>query len=88
MEGKHHKVVKGIGLMTMVWTDRINTFPIDYRIYDKDRNDMSKNDHFREMVTIASARGFQPYFVMFDSCYYGIDNLKCVSKFGWNWFLV
>jgi hypothetical protein len=84
--GKHHKIVKGIGLVTLVWTDGINTFPIDYRIYDKDGDEMSKNDHFREMVTTASARGFQPYFVMFDSWYSGIDNLKCFSKLGWNWF--
>ena len=84
--GKHHKVVKGIGLITLVWTDGINTFPIDYRIYDKDGDEMSKNDHFREMVMTASARGFQPYFVMFDSWYSGIDNLKCVSRLGWNWF--
>jgi len=84
--GKHHKVVKGIGLITLVWTDGINTFPIDYRIYDKEGDEMSKNDHFHEMVMTVSARGFQPYFVMFDSWYSGIDNLKCVSKLGWNWF--
>lgn len=84
--GKHHKIVKGIGLITLVWTDGINTFPVDYRIYDKDGDEMSKNDHFREMVMTASARGFQPYFVMFDIWYSGIDNLKCIAKLGWNWF--
>ena len=56
--GKHHKVVKGIGLITLVWNDGINTFPTDYRIYDKYGDEMSKNDHFRKMVTTASARGF------------------------------
>jgi hypothetical protein len=84
--GKHHSVVKGIGLITLVWTDGVNTFPVDYRIYDKDGDELSKNDHFREMITTASTRGFQPYFVMFDSWYSGIDNLKCVSRLGWNWF--
>ena len=34
--GKHHKVVNGIGLVTLVWTDGTNTFPVDYRIYDKE----------------------------------------------------
>jgi hypothetical protein len=38
------------------------------------------------MVMMASAWGFQPYFVMFDSWYSGIDNLNCVSRLGWNWF--
>jgi len=33
--GKHHKVIKGIGLITLIWTDGIVSFPIDYRIYDK-----------------------------------------------------
>jgi putative transposase len=84
--GKHHKVVKGIGLITLVWTDGTNTFPVDYRIYDKTGDEMSKNDHFREMLKTASVRGFQPYFVMFDSWYSGIDNLKCIAKLGWNWF--
>lgn len=84
--GKHHKVVKGIGLITLVWTDGTNTFPVDYRIYDKDGDEMSKNDHFREMLKTASVREFQPYFVMFDSWYSGIDNLKCITKLGWNWF--
>jgi len=86
MERKTSQVVKGIGLITPVWTDGINTFPIDYRIYDEEGDEMSKNDHIREMVMTVSARGFQPYFVMFDSWYYGIDYLKCVLKLGWNWF--
>ena len=47
---------------------------------------MSKNDHFREMVTTASTRGFHPCFVMFDRWYSGIDNPKYISKRGWNWF--
>ena len=84
--GKHHKIVKGIGLITLVWTDGVNTFPVDYRIYDKDGDELSKNDHFRDMVKTASDRGFQPYFVMFDSWYSGIDNLKCIDTLGWNWF--
>jgi len=84
--GKHHKIVKGIGLITLVWTDGVNTFPVDYRIYDKDGDELSKNDHFRDMVKTAFDRGFQPYFVMFDSWYSGIDNLKCIDTFGWYWF--
>ena len=84
--GKHHKVVQGIGLITLVWTDGVNTFPVDYRIYDKDGDELSKNDHLRQMLHTASVRGFQPYFVMFDSWYSGNDNLKFIDKLGWNWF--
>ncbi len=40
--GKHHKVVKGIRLITLIWTDGIVSFPIDYRIYDKNVDDKTK----------------------------------------------
>lgn len=79
-------MVKGIGLIALVWTDGVNTCPINFRIYDKDGDELSKNDHFRDMPKTASWRGFQPYFVMFDSWYSGIDNPKCVSRLSWNWF--
>lgn len=84
--GKHHKVVKEIGLITLVWTDGIVTFPIDYRIYDKDGDHKTKNDHLRDMPRTSSKRGFTPNFVMFDSWYSGIENLKFVDSLGWNWF--
>jgi len=48
--GKHHKVIKGIGLIALVLTDGTNTFPIDYRIYDKDGDHLTKNDHLRSML--------------------------------------
>jgi len=84
--GKHRKVVKGIGLITLVWTDGANTFPVDYRIYDIDCDGKTKNDHLRDMLQTASDRGFNPYFVMFDSWYSGIENLKYLDRLGWNWF--
>lgn len=84
--GKHHSVVKEIDLMTLVLTDRTSIMPVDYRIYDKDGYELTKNDHFRAMLETASGRGFQPNFVMFDSGYSGIDHLKCVSRFGWDRF--
>lgn len=84
--GKHHKVVKGIGLITLVWTNGINTFPVDYRIYDKDEDALSKNEHFRDMLKTAVARNFQPYVVMFDSWYSSNANLKFIDKLGWLWF--
>jgi len=84
--GKHHKVIKGIGLITLVWTDGENTFPIDYRIYDKDGDHLTKNDHLRSMLQTAVNRGFEPYFVMFDSWYSSTKNLKCIQALGWHWF--
>lgn len=83
--GKFHEVVKGIGLVTLVWTDGTNTFPVDYRIYDKKVDGLSKNEHFRAMLQTAVTRNFQPYFVLFDSWYSSNDNLTFIDKFGWNW---
>ena len=84
--GKHHKVVKGIGLITLIWTDGIVSFPIDYRIYDKNVDDKTKNDHLQDMVNTAFKRGFIPSFIMFDSWYSGIENLKFINRLGWFFF--
>ena len=72
--GNQHQVTKGIGLITLVWTDGLHTFPVDYRIYDFDNDHLTKNDHLRAMLRTAAARGFQPAFVLFDSWYSGIEN--------------
>ena len=84
--GKHHKVIKGIGLITLIWTDGLVSFPIDYRIYDKDVDDKTKNDHLQEMALTAFKRGFTPSFIMFDSWYSGNENLKFINRLGWNFF--
>lgn len=84
--GKQHKVVRGIGLITLIWTDGIVSFPIDYRIYDKDIDDKTKNDHLQEMAQTAYIRGFTPSFIMFDSWYSGNENLKFINRLGWNFF--
>ena len=84
--GNQHKVIRGIGLITLVWTDGSHTYPIDYRIYNFAKDNLTKNDHFRDMLNTAAERGFQPAFVLFDSWYSGIDNLKCIDQLGWYWF--
>ena len=83
--GKYHKVVNGIGLVTLVWTDGTHSFPVDYRIYDKNGDGLTKNEHFRAMLQTAFTRNFQPYFVLFDSWYSSNDNLTFIDTFGWYW---
>jgi len=58
--------------------------PVDYRVFDKDRDGKTKNDHFAEMLIEAHKRGFQPKLVCFDSWYGSIDNLKLVRSLGWD----
>ncbi len=82
--GKHQRAVKGIGLVTLLWTDGDRHLPCDYRLYDA-ADGLTKNDHFRALLETANARGFRPKLVLFDSWYAGLENLKQVRKFGWHW---
>lgn len=83
--GKHHCVVKGINIETMLWTDGNAIIPVDFRIYDINVDGKTKNDHFKDMLRIAKDRNFLPRFVLFDSWYASIDNLKTIREYGWHW---
>jgi len=83
--GKHQEVVQGINLISLVWTDGDAALPCDYRLYNKVRDGLSKNDHFRSMLEAAKERGFQPALVAFDSWYSSLENLKLVRDFDWAW---
>jgi len=58
--------------------------PVDYRVFDKNRDGKTRNDHFAEMLLAAYQRGFNPALVCFDSWYASIDNLKLVRSVGWH----
>jgi putative transposase len=83
--GKHHEVVQGINLISLVWSDGDAALPCDYRLYNKAQDGLSKNDHFRTLLQTAKTRGFAPSVVAFDSWYSSLDNLKQVRDFGWDW---
>ena len=82
--GKQKAVVEGINLITLLWTDGERCVPVDYRVFDKDRNGKTKNDHFAEMLFEAFNRGFNPELVCFDSWYASVENLKLVRSVGWH----
>lgn len=82
--GKHHRVVQGINLISVLWTDGEAHWPCDFRIYNS-ADGLTKNDHFRAMLLTAAARGFQPDLVAFDSWYASLENLKGVRDLGWRW---
>ena len=84
--GKHHDVVRGINLITLLWSDDGKMLvPTDFRLYDKQVN-LTKNDHFRNMLGKAHERGLEPDYVIFDSWYSSLDNLKAVRGYGWHFF--
>jgi putative transposase len=82
--GKHHAVVQGINLVSLLWTDGDRQIPCDYRVYEK-ADGRTKNDHFADMMRTAHARGFTPRCVAFDGWYSSLDNLKLIRSLGWTW---
>jgi hypothetical protein len=83
--GKHHAVVSGINLVSLLWTDGQAHLPCDFRFYNPDEDGLTKNEHFQVMLKAAQERGFAPELVAFDSWYSGLENLKLVRSFGWHW---
>jgi hypothetical protein len=83
--GKHKRVVKGINLTTLLWSDGDKHIPCDYRLYEKAVDGATKNDHFRSMLATAHERGLRPECVAFDSWFSALANLKLIAGYGWVW---
>lgn len=83
--GKHQRVVSGINLISLVWTDGQACLPCDFRLYAKAHDQLDKNDHFQHMLFTAAERGFSPRRVAFDAWYASLRNLKHLRAFGWSW---
>lgn len=85
--GNAHEVIAGIGLVNLLWhgLESEESVPVDYRIYDKDTDGKTKNDHFREMLKLAKQRGINPEAIVVDAWYSSLDNLKAIRDLGWMW---
>ena len=66
-------------------TDGNALIPCDFRVYDRPLSGLTKNDHFRQMLEVAEGRDFQPRWVLFDSWYTSLENLKAIRDKGWFW---
>jgi hypothetical protein len=78
--GKHHRVVKGLNLITLYYADaQERSLPVNYRVYDKAEY-KTKNEYFREMLVEVLAWGLEPAFVTGDSWYSCTENLKTVKN--------
>jgi len=74
--GKHHRVVKGIHLITLYYTEAAGkSVPVNYRLYNKQEG-KTKNDYFREMITEVLSWGLMPKMVTSDAWYSSQENLK------------
>jgi len=78
--GNKHKTLKGINLITLLYTDRNGvSVPLNYRLYKKGDN-LSKNDYLRLMLSEVLAWGLRPNYVTGDSWYSSKENLKILRK--------
>lgn len=83
--GTHHRIVQGIGLINLLWSreDSDDHIPVDFRIYHKDTDGKTKNQHARDMLTSAKHRGFTPILVTMDSWYAAVDTLHLITDYNW-----
>ena len=81
--GRHRRVVRGIDLVTAVWTDGDGLWPCDYRLVGPaEAPTRTQNEHLRDMLAVANARGLSPTCVAFDCWFSGLENLKAVRTHG------
>jgi len=74
--GRHHRVVKGIQLITLYYTEVSGkSVPVNYPIYDK-QDGVTKNDYLQDMITEVLVWGLQPHTVTTDAWYSSHKNLK------------
>lgn len=74
--GKHQKVIKGINLITLYYTDdERKSMPINYRL-DNPLDNKTKNDYLKEMILEVIKWGVQPCTVTTDCWYSSPENLR------------
>ncbi len=84
--GAYHKVIQGIGLVNLVLVGKDNNcLPIDYRIFSKKIDGLTKHMHMQEMITLSLHRGIKPGVVVFDHWYGSIKNFKFLDKHKLTW---
>lgn len=84
--GNAHKVIRGISLVNLLATKDDTCIPVDYRVYETGAKE-NKNDHFLTMLDAAKKRGFTPPYVMADSWYGSLENLKHIERMGWKFIM-
>jgi hypothetical protein len=81
--GNEHRVVKGIGVVSLVHSGGQGEefYPIDYRVYAPDVDGKTKNDHFQEMfVNALDQKQIQAHTILFDGWYASAENLKVIHR--------
>lgn len=77
------KVVFGMSVVLLVWTDGRRKVPVGIRVWQK--GGKSKVRLAEELLRQARARGVEPEYVLFDSWYSASSILHLVESFGWKY---
>ncbi len=85
--GNEHRTIRGISLVNLLATNGKDCIPVDYRIYEGKESKTTKNDHFQAMLDTAKKRGFTPRYILTDTWYSSLDNMKAIIKKGWNFIM-
>jgi hypothetical protein len=87
--GNTHRLTNGICLVNLLWTAGEEFVPVDYRVYFKEADEKTKNDHLEDMLKKAYKRGFKPRYVLLDAWYSSVSNMKFIThKCGWHFICV
>jgi hypothetical protein len=81
--GNEHRVVKGIGVVSLVHSGGKDKafYPIDYRVYAPDVDGKTKNAHFQEMFVHAlDQKQLRARTILFDGWYASAENLKVIHR--------
>jgi len=85
--GSAHGIVRGLNVVNLFWTgDGQEHIPVDFRLYAKKGDGMTRNQHMKDMLRLAQHRGFKPKAVVFDTWYSSVDNLNLITDLGWTWY--
>lgn len=85
--GNEHKIIRGIALVNLLATKGDDCIPVDYRVREGTKSAKNKNEHFIDMLTTAKKRGFEPQYVLADSWYGSLENLKHIHNMGWKFVI-
>ncbi len=74
-------LVKGIAIVHLVHTDGNEYDPINYRIYSKQDDGKTKNDHFQErLINAMTDKPLKEKTILFDNGCAAWQNLKLVQS--------
>ena len=79
--GNVHGVVKGIRIVNLVYGDKEDAYPIDFRVYAPEVDGKTKHEHFQEMVRQAYyEKGIKANTVLFDGWYASVENIAILLR--------